>query len=205
MNQPTPALRPRRRITGMSAMVWGNTEVKGNGRLRRSTINGVTPDMLTLAFGARYVGGVTALRVAALAIPAYSLSGLFEQACLAAGGEATRVRVNVSALVLMTLVCVTLVPRWGAVGAAAALPAGFAFSALVYGVALRSELPRAAMARHAAPALPLALALGAAWFAAHAAHVSAVIALPAGAILSVAAVLALRMLPAELLDRRKPA
>jgi putative ABC transport system permease protein len=33
-------------ITGMSAMVWGNTEVKGNGRLRRTTINGVTPDML---------------------------------------------------------------------------------------------------------------------------------------------------------------
>ena len=32
-------------ITGMSAMVWGNTEVKGNGRLRRTTINGVTPDM----------------------------------------------------------------------------------------------------------------------------------------------------------------
>ncbi len=33
-------------ITGMSAMVWGNSEVKGNGRLRRTTINGVTPDML---------------------------------------------------------------------------------------------------------------------------------------------------------------
>jgi putative ABC transport system permease protein len=29
----------------MSAMVWGNTEVKGNGRLRRTTINGVTPEM----------------------------------------------------------------------------------------------------------------------------------------------------------------
>ena len=27
-------------------MVWGNTEVRGNGRLRRTTINGVTPDML---------------------------------------------------------------------------------------------------------------------------------------------------------------
>ena len=33
-------------ITGMSAIVWGNTEVRGNGRLRRTTVNGVTPDML---------------------------------------------------------------------------------------------------------------------------------------------------------------
>jgi putative ABC transport system permease protein len=40
------ALQRLPHITGMSAMVWGNTEVKGNGRLRRTTINGVTPDML---------------------------------------------------------------------------------------------------------------------------------------------------------------
>ena len=40
------ALQRLPQITGMSAMVWGNTEVKGNGRLRRTTINGVTPDML---------------------------------------------------------------------------------------------------------------------------------------------------------------
>jgi putative ABC transport system permease protein len=33
-------------ITGMSAIVWGNTEVKGNGRLRRTTVNGVSADML---------------------------------------------------------------------------------------------------------------------------------------------------------------
>ena len=33
-------------ITGMTAIVWGNTEVRGNGRLRRTTVNGVTPDML---------------------------------------------------------------------------------------------------------------------------------------------------------------
>jgi putative ABC transport system permease protein len=39
------ALRHLPHITGMSAMVWGNTEVKGNGRLRRTTINGVTPEM----------------------------------------------------------------------------------------------------------------------------------------------------------------
>ena len=32
-------------ITGMVAVVWGNTEVRGNGRLRRTTINGVTADM----------------------------------------------------------------------------------------------------------------------------------------------------------------
>src|ERR1035437_6225123 len=40
------ALQRLPHITGMSAMVWGNTEVKGNGRLRRTTINGVTPEML---------------------------------------------------------------------------------------------------------------------------------------------------------------
>lgn len=33
-------------ITGMTAIVWGNTEVRGNGRLRRTTVNGATPDML---------------------------------------------------------------------------------------------------------------------------------------------------------------
>ena len=40
------ALQRLPHITGMAAIVWGNTEVKGNGRLRRTTINGVTPDML---------------------------------------------------------------------------------------------------------------------------------------------------------------
>lgn len=39
------ALRRLPHITGMAAVVWGNTEVKGNGRLRRTTINGVTPEM----------------------------------------------------------------------------------------------------------------------------------------------------------------
>lgn len=32
-------------VTGMTAMVWGNTEVSGNGRLRRTTVNGVGADM----------------------------------------------------------------------------------------------------------------------------------------------------------------
>ncbi len=32
-------------VTGISAMVWGNTEVAANGRLRRSTVNGVGADM----------------------------------------------------------------------------------------------------------------------------------------------------------------
>jgi putative ABC transport system permease protein len=39
------ALRALPHMTGMAAIVWGNTEVKGNGRLRRTTINGVTPEM----------------------------------------------------------------------------------------------------------------------------------------------------------------
>jgi putative ABC transport system permease protein len=33
-------------ITGMTATVWGNTEVKANGRLRRTTVNGVSADMI---------------------------------------------------------------------------------------------------------------------------------------------------------------
>ena len=33
-------------VTGMTSMVWGNTEVGGNGRLRRTTVHGVDPDML---------------------------------------------------------------------------------------------------------------------------------------------------------------
>ncbi|MBW6494847.1 MAG: ABC transporter permease [Burkholderiaceae bacterium] len=32
-------------VTGMTAMVWGNTEVSGNGRVRRTTVNGVGADM----------------------------------------------------------------------------------------------------------------------------------------------------------------
>ncbi|KFB68040.1 ABC transporter permease [Candidatus Accumulibacter vicinus] len=33
-------------ITGMTATVWGNTEVNANGRLRRTTVNGVSAEML---------------------------------------------------------------------------------------------------------------------------------------------------------------
>lgn len=32
-------------VTGMTAMVWGNTEVGANGRIRRTTVNGVGADM----------------------------------------------------------------------------------------------------------------------------------------------------------------
>ena len=40
------ALRALPHVTGMTATVWGNTEVGANGRLRRTTVNGVGPDML---------------------------------------------------------------------------------------------------------------------------------------------------------------
>ena len=39
-------LRNLPHVTGMTATVWGNTEVGGNGRIRRTTVNGVGPDML---------------------------------------------------------------------------------------------------------------------------------------------------------------
>lgn len=35
-------------VTGVSAMVWGNTEIGANGRLRRNTVNGVGADMLNV-------------------------------------------------------------------------------------------------------------------------------------------------------------
>lgn len=40
------ALAQLPQVTGMTAMVWGNSEVSGNGRLRRTTVNGVGADML---------------------------------------------------------------------------------------------------------------------------------------------------------------
>ena len=40
------ALRNLPHVTGMTATVWGNTEVGGNGRVRRTTVNGVGADML---------------------------------------------------------------------------------------------------------------------------------------------------------------
>ena len=39
-------LRNLPHVTGMIATVWGNTEVGGNGRIRRTTVNGVGADML---------------------------------------------------------------------------------------------------------------------------------------------------------------
>jgi putative ABC transport system permease protein len=35
-------------VKAMTAMVWGNTEINGNGRLRRTTVNGVSADMLSV-------------------------------------------------------------------------------------------------------------------------------------------------------------
>jgi putative ABC transport system permease protein len=40
------ALKRLPNVAGVSAIVWGNTEVKGNGRVRRSTVYGATPEML---------------------------------------------------------------------------------------------------------------------------------------------------------------
>ena len=40
------ALRNLPHVTGMTATVWGNSEVNANGRLRRTTVNGVSADIL---------------------------------------------------------------------------------------------------------------------------------------------------------------
>lgn len=49
------ALQRLPHVTGISGIVWGNTELKGNGRVRRSTVYGATPDMLKVY--AMKVGG----------------------------------------------------------------------------------------------------------------------------------------------------
>ena len=120
-------------------------------------------EILTALYGARYAGGADALRVGALALPLYTASGLFEQACLAVGGEAVRARVNLVALALMVGASAVLVPRYGSVGAAATLPMAFALNCVVYLVTLRRVLPKRAMAHGARGALLLSAALGVVW------------------------------------------
>ncbi len=152
-------------------------------------------EILTALYGARYAGGAAALRVGALALPLYTASGLFEQACLAVGGEAVRARVNIVALALMVGAAAVLVPRYGSVGAAATLPMAFALNCGVYLVTLRRVLPKRAMAHGAMGALLLSTALGAVWGIARFLTWPAIPVLIAGGLLYALLALAFRLVP----------
>ena len=42
------ALRKLPHVNGMTAAIWGNTEVRGNGRVRRTSVYGESPEMLSM-------------------------------------------------------------------------------------------------------------------------------------------------------------
>ncbi|MCC6651478.1 MAG: polysaccharide biosynthesis C-terminal domain-containing protein [Candidatus Eisenbacteria bacterium] len=120
-------------------------------------------EILSLAFGARYADGAAMLRLAALGIPIYALSGLLEQACLATGGEALRARAFGGAITLVALGSFTLVPALGAHGAAVLLGVAYGFTASVFAWRLHRRLPFPVMWREARPVLALAAGLAIAW------------------------------------------
>ncbi len=97
--------------------------------------------VMRVAFGAPYAGGAAALRVAACALPLTACATLLEQVCLGLGLERVRAVVFGIGLLVMVAAATVLVPRMGAVGAAAALVAGYAVAAALFVAALRHTLP----------------------------------------------------------------
>ncbi len=96
--------------------------------------------VMRVAFGAPYVGGAAALRVAACALPLTACATLLEQVCLGLGLERVRAVVFGAGLLVMVTVAAVLVPRLGAVGAATALVSGYAVSAALFVFVLRKTL-----------------------------------------------------------------
>lgn len=140
-------------------------------------------ELLTLAFGARYAGAATALRIAGAGLPAFALSALLEWTCLASGGERVRAAVQGGTLAALAIAGLVLIPRFGANGAAASALGGFALALLAYLVTLRRVLPWRALALGVRAPLALNAALAAAWLAARAAGAPALPAMLAGAAL----------------------
>ncbi len=156
----------------------------------------VPAPLLRALFGAAYAGAAPALTLCALALPLYAVSGLLEQVALAARGEVLRLRVYATASAVILLVGAFTVPRLGAFGGALALFAGFATAAIAWTVALREWLPVGPAIRRVAPLLPLAAALGAAWWAgARFTHLPVLAVLAAGGALYAAAAFGLRLVP----------
>ncbi|MBI5170002.1 MAG: hypothetical protein HZA61_10975 [Candidatus Eisenbacteria bacterium] len=145
--------------------------------------------VLTLAFGERYSGGATALRIAAAGIPVYAWSGLLEQACLATGLEALRARTYGIAAVLVTVAACATVPRFGAAAAAALMLGTFVFTSAVFLAAMHGQLPLAHMRRSLRPAFVLGGALALVWGGCAALHAPFLPSLAVGSIAYAAAVL----------------
>jgi len=139
--------------------------------------------ILTLAFGARYAGGATALRIAAAVLPLIAANALFEQTTLATGHEAARARVNVTALAVLVALGAVWVPAHGPSGAALALLVAYAVSLAGYVVVGRDLLPWRAMAARARLPLVLNAALALGWLAARSAGAPALPSLAIAAVL----------------------
>jgi O-antigen/teichoic acid export membrane protein len=97
-------------------------------------------ELLRWLFGAGYAAGAVALATGAWVLPLYALTGLFEQTSLALGLERTRAAVAWTTLLVMTGLALVLMPRFGAVGAAATSVAGFALALALYAVRLRTRI-----------------------------------------------------------------
>lgn len=127
-------------------------------------------EVLSLAFGDRYVDGATALRIAAVGIPVYATSGLLEQACLATGGEALRARAFGIAVTIVAVGSLFVVPMFGGAGAAALLVTAYGFTATLFAIVLRDQLPGERLVRELRPVAALSAALALVWCACRMLH-----------------------------------
>jgi putative ABC transport system permease protein len=81
-------------ITGMTATVWGNTEVNANGRLRRTTVNGVSAEMLKVFSIKVRSGQFLPPRTPTARAPSSSSAPASRKNCSAAKTRWERVRVG---------------------------------------------------------------------------------------------------------------
>jgi O-antigen/teichoic acid export membrane protein len=80
----------------------------------------VATPLLTLLYGADYVEAATPLRLLALALVLMTVNGWQSFVLLAGGHQRTTLHYNLAALALAVVLCVTLIPALGMVGAAVA-------------------------------------------------------------------------------------
>lgn len=77
-------------------------------------------EIVRYLFGPRYVDAARVLQVSAWAVPLNFLLTVFEITVLATGGELQRAKAYALAVAVLAVGSVALIPRWGAMGAAAA-------------------------------------------------------------------------------------
>jgi GT2 family glycosyltransferase len=96
--------------------------------------------VLRWLFGADYAAGALPLAIGAWVLPLYALTGLLEQTSLALGRERMRAGVAWTTLGVMAVLGWGLMPRFGALGAAATATAGFALALALFAGRLRSRI-----------------------------------------------------------------